>query len=490
MVAVSSTLEPDIQNRLGPEIRLPGAAGSISHHPELDILELVKKPTLTAPVIDGFGQIEAPTDPQDGELGIGGLEMAWNPDDLFSIAFVVGGRMGAVDSDWSTSQFQEPGPSLDDAVAGFIGAPTAFNGLGFGGLFGGEVDPFNSGRVFAPSQAEDDLGAAFVATRAKFRPSEATSFGLVATRGGASAQDTSLFGFDVTHKIDGHQVEAWLQQSLGSSAQEEMESDRSAIGASLAGDLLGLRYAVGWRRIGDGFESGLGASAARGSHAMLGRIDGGIALEAIPFFRRWEFGVKVRVDTDLELDPNAADFDIDAVRLVADTGDRLEFGLRRAKRISTQDFNETTREIEIHDRYRIGISSDPSREVQWQGQVDFGDAEASAVATYKGVARWSPGGGFQIGGMISADRMSDDRRMNETLRAAVDGGFGVGRVGTVRSRFGYDAARSQVSLGHSIGWALAHNASVAISVEQALPVIVTNGQTPVLRTRLSGRFEF
>lgn len=490
IVAGSTTFEPDTQNTLLPGIRLPGAAGSMSHHPDLDILQLVKKPSLTAPVIDGFGQIQPPSDPEDGELGIGGLEMAWNPDELFSVAMVVGGRMGAMDSDWSAAEHQDTGPSFDEAITGLTGAPTAFNGLGFGGLFGAEIDPFNAGRVFVPNQAEDDLAAAFIATRAKFRPSEATTFGFVATRGGAASQDTSIFGFDVAQEIGEHQVEAWLQQSLGSSDRSKVESDRSAIGASLGGDLFGLRYAVGWRRIGDGFESGLGATGARGSHAMLGRIDGGIALESIPFLRRWEFGLQARVDTDLELDPNAVDLDIDAIRLVATTGDRLEFGVRQAKRIQTQEFSETEREIETHERYRIGISSNPSRSVQWQGQVDFGDPEANIVATWKGRARWSPGGGFQIGGMLAADRRLDDRRTNETLRAAVDGGFGIGRAGTVRSRFGFDGSSSQVSLGHSIGWNLDHNASIAISVEQDLPVIVMDGRTPVTRTRLSGRFEF
>ena len=490
IVAGSATLEPDTQNMLVPGILLPGAAESMSHHPDLDILELVRKPSLTAPVIDGFGQIRSPSDPAEGELGIGGLEMAWNPDELFSVAVVVGGRMGAMDSDWNALEHQDTGPSFDEAVTGLTGAPTAFNGLGFGGLFGGEIDPFNAGRVFVPNQAEDDLAAAFVATRAKFRPSDATSFGFVATRGGAAAQDTSLFGFDVTQKIGEHQVEAWLQQSLGSSDQAEMESDSSAIGASLGGDLFGLRYAVGWRRIGDGFESGLGATGVRGSHAMLGRIDGGIALESIPFLQRWEFGLQARVDTDLELDPNAVDFDIDAIRLVATTGDRIEFGLRQAKRIRTKEFVETETEMETHERYRIGISSNPARSVQWKGEVDFGDPEADIVATWKGRARWSPGGGFQIGGMLAADRRLDDRPSNETLRAAVDGGFGVGQAATVRSRFGFDASRSQISLGHSIGWNLDHNASIAISVEQDLPVIVMNDRTPVTRARLSGRFEF
>ena len=471
-------------------IHLPVGPGSVVNHPDLDILDLVKKPQTTPPVIDGFGRIEAPTDAEDGDLGIGGLEMAWNPEDLFSVAVVIGGRMGAIDRGWTGPEFAQIDAPLDDPVTGLTGAPTAFNGLGFGGVFGGEINPFESNRVFMPSRAEDDLGAAFVATRAKFRPSKETSFGFVATRGGASDADTSLLGFDFSQKIGGHQVEAWMQQTLGSSERMDVESDSSAIGASLGGDLLGLRYTVGWRRIGDGFESGLGATGVRGSHAMLGRIDGGIALESIPFLQRWEFGLQARVDTDLELDPNAVDFDIDAIRLVATTGDRIEFGLRQAKRIRTKEFVETETEMETHERYRIGISSNPARSVQWKGEVDFGDPEADIVATWKGRARWSPGGGFQIGGMLAADRRLDDRPSNETLRAAVDGGFGVGQAATVRSRFGFDASRSQISLGHSIGWNLDHNASIAISVEQDLPVIVMNDRTPVTRARLSGRFEF
>ncbi|MAD78951.1 MAG: hypothetical protein CMJ51_06220 [Planctomycetaceae bacterium] len=483
-------------------IHLPVGPGSVVNHPDLDILDLVKKPQTTPPVIDGFGRIEAPTDAEDGDLGIGGLEMAWNPEDLFSVAVVIGGRMGAIDRGWTGPEFAQIDAPLDDPVTGLTGAPTAFNGLGFGGVFGGEINPFESNRVFMPSRAEDDLGAAFVATRAKFRPSKETSFGFVATRGGASDADTSLLGFDFSQKIGGHQVEAWMQQTLGSSERMDVESDSSAIGASLGGDLLGLRYTVGWRRIGDGFESGLGTSGVRGSHAMIGRLEGGLPIDAVPFFQRWEFAIKARMDTDLELDPNAIDLDIDAIRLVTETGERIEFGLRQSKRITRLEFPDsggdseigsetrTETEIETHDRYRVGISSDPGRPIRWQGQVDFGDAEASTLATWQGGARWSPGGGVQIGGTLAADRSLDDRRLNETLRAAVDGGFGVGRMATVRSRFGYDASTSRITLGHAIGWTLDHQASISVSVEQDLPVIALEGRSSVLRARLSGRFEF
>jgi hypothetical protein len=483
-------------------IHLPVDPGSIANHPDLDILDLVKRPQTTPPVIDGFGRIEPPSDAEDGDLGIGGLELAWNPEDLFSVAVVVGGRMGAIDRGWSGPEFAETDTPLDDPITGLTGAPTAFNGLGFGGVFGGETNPFESNRVFTPSRAEDDLGAAFVATRAKFRPSEETSFGFVATRGGASDADTSLLGFDFSQKIGGHQVDAWMQQTLGSSEQMEVESDSSAIGASLGGDLLGLRYTVGWRRIGDGFESGLGTSGVRGSHAMIGRLEGGLPIDVVPFLQRCEFAIKARMDTDLELDPNAIDFDIDAIRLVAKTGERIEFGLRQSKRITRLEFpgpeddsdngseTRTETETETHDRYRVGISSDPRRPIRWQGQVDFGDAEASTLTTWKGGARWSPGGGVQIGGTLAADRSLDDRRLNETLRAAVDGGFGIGRMATVRSRFGYDGSNSRITLGHAIGWTLDHQASISVSVEQDLPVIAAEGRNSVLRARLSGRFEF
>ena len=61
-------------------------------------------------------------------------------------------------------------------------------------------------------------------------------------------------------------------------------------------------------------------SAAVGSHAMLGRMGWSVPLDGLGFLKSWEFGIRTRVDTDLEFDPRAIDLVIDAARFLTVNG--------------------------------------------------------------------------------------------------------------------------------------------------------------------------
>lgn len=455
--------------------------------PTLDVLDLIDEPIEMRPRIGGFGRLQDTADPTVGNRGIGGLDVSWRADEFISVALVAGGRMNAIDE----GRFgAATGPSDFEAspkpLANLTGRPTSFDGLGFGGELGSEVAPFDPNRVFQASGTEDDLRATFLATRAVIEPGQGTRLGFVATNGGSGDGDVSVFGFDVSQQLGDHRLDAWVQQSSGLAGSEEAEQDRSAIGASLAGRIEGLSYSMGWRRIGDGFESGLGTTGRTGSHALSGRLDWGVDLVDLPLVRRWEFGVRARYDTDLDFEANTLGLNIDATRLLMESGDRIEFGLRQMRRQDGVELDE----VETHERFRLAVISDPRQSVQWRSEVTFGDPEGTVGTSWRGSARWSPGGGFVLGGTIRVDRPIDGGETRETMRTAVDGGFRIGTVADIRSRVDYDAVDERISLGQGIGLRLDHAASMSITVEQRLPSTRRVDRTAEFRARIGGRFEF
>ena len=219
---------------------------------------------------------------------------------------------------------------------------------------------------------------------------------------------------------------------------------------------------------------------------MSGTLDWGIDLVDLPLVRRWEFGVRARYDTDLDFDAGTLGLDIDATRLLMENGDRIEFGLRQTRRQDRLDLDEP----ETHDRFRLAVISDPSKSVRWRSEVAFGDPEGTVGTAWKGSARWSPGGGFDLGGTVKVDRPIDGRETRETMQTAVDGGFRIGNATDIRSRVNYDAGEQRISLGQGIGFRLDHAASVSITIEQKLPSTRDIDQLAEFRARIGGRFEF
>ena len=511
--AMSGPVSPSPDRDLAPGLTLPAPADrlAILARPLDDPAALIAGPALfdardlepldflhrrptggeTLPTVGGFGRIARSEDPTRGDLGVGGLDLSWRPDDMLSVGLVAGGRMdaigggrpgvGAIDHD-----LLDPGPWPSDPVPALAARARAFDGLGFGGESASEVSPFQINRAYRASGSADDLRSTFLATRAVLRPVDGTSVGFVATRGGGADGDASLVGVDVAQNVAGQRVEAWIQQAMGASGPGEPESDRAAMGASLGGAVGGVRYGVGWRRIGDGFESGLGSTGARGSHAMTGRVGWSLPIEAIPFVRTWEFGVRARFDTDLEFDPRRLQLDIDAMRLVATTGDALEFGIRQERAGVGGDFMQA----DLVERFRVAVASSGSRPLRLGAGFEFGDEVRGTAASWNGTARWAPGGGFDLGGSLALDRTLDDRRATDTIRTAVDGGFGLGRIGNLRTRVGFDAARARVSVGQSIGLDLDHGASISVAIEQEWPTLPEPGQEGTVRARIGGSFEF
>ncbi|MEE2972765.1 MAG: hypothetical protein VX672_06545 [Planctomycetota bacterium] len=455
--------------------------------PPLDVLDLIDDPVESRPRIGGFGRLRDTVDPTVGRRGIGGLDLSWRADERISIAVVAGGRMNAIDGGRIGAA---PGPTVleeaETSLENLAGRPTSFDGLGFGGELASEVSPFEAGRVFQSAGTEDDLRAAFLATRAVFQPGRGTRFGFVVTNGGSEDGDVSVFGFDLSQELAGHRLDAWVQQSSGIAGDGDGEQDRSAIGASLAGRVVGLSYSMGWRRIGDGFESGLGNAGRPGSHALSGRLDWGIDLVELPLVKRWEFGVRARYDTDLDFEANTLGLNLDATRLLMESGDRIEFGLRQIRRQDGVNLDE----IDTHERFRLAVISDPRQAVRWRSEVTFGDPDDTVGTSWRGSARWSPGGGFDLGGTIRVDRPIDGGETRETMRTAIDGGFRIGAVADIRSRVDYDAANEAISLGQGIGIRLRNAASVSITVEQKLPSTRGVDQVSRFRARVGGRFEF
>lgn len=462
--------------------------------PDLETLDLLLSrpavPSSTGPSVTGFGRVSATDDPTRGDLGVGGVDLAWRPDRLISIGVVAGGRMDAADSARRRPSFGadliDPAPWPSDPVTQLAARATAFDGLGFGGESAAEVSPLLADRLYQAPASGHDLRGTFLATRAVLRPSDDTSVGLVATRGGGADGDASLVGLDVSQSIAGQRLDAWVQQSMGASGPGEEESDRAAIGASLGGSLAGIRYGVGWRRIGDGFTSGLGSSGSRGSQAMMGRLGWAVPIDVIPGLRTWEFGVRARFDTDLALDPQKLQLDIDAMRLVATNGDAVEFGIRQSRVASGVRFAES----ELLERFRVAVATNPGRPLRLGAGVTFGDPLGTTAATWQSTARWVPGGGFDLGGSFALDQTLDERHAADTIRTAVDGGFGVGEFASIRTRFGFDAARSRVTVGQSIGLALDHAASVSMAIEQEWPTVSGSGGDGIVRARVGGSFRF
>lgn len=445
-------------------------------------------PRSTPPRLSGFGRVAASEDPAEGRLGIGGVDLTWRPDPILSIGVMAGGPMDVVDA---TRGHPDPGDlasfgdAPDRAVPDLAGRSTAFDGLGFGGESAADVSPFLADRVYRSTGATD-LRSTFAATRAVLRPLGGTSVGLVATRGGGRDGDASLVGFDVSQAMAGQQVDAWIQQSMGGPGDEDRGSDRSAFGASLGGDLAGIRYGVGWRRIGRGFESGLGSTGRAGSHAMTGRLDWRLPIDGIPLIRSWEVGVRARYETDLAMDPSRFLVDIDAMRLTATSGDTIEFGIRQERMTDATAFEASN----LVERFRLAVASDASRPLRIGGGVTFGDPEGLAATTWEGKARWAPGGGFDLGGVISIDETFAGREASDTIRTAVDGRFGLGRLGTALTRVDFDARRRRLAVVQAIGLDFDAATSLSVSVEQDWPTEPRPGEDGVVRARIGGSFRF
>ena len=94
---------------------------------------------------------------------------------------------------------------------------------------------------------------------------------------------------------------------MGDGGDGDRDADRSAVGASIGGDLGGVKYGVAWRRLGEDFDSGLGRTGTAGTHAITGRMGWSLPLEGMPFLKSWEFGVRTRFDTDLQLESRSID---------------------------------------------------------------------------------------------------------------------------------------------------------------------------------------
>ncbi len=138
----------------------------------------------------------------------------------------------------------------------------------------------------------------------------------------------------------------------------------------------------------------------------------------------------------------------------------------------------------------MAVVSDPGAALKLLGQVDLGEYGSNGAATWNGAARWTPGGGFHLGGSIRAESRTDDMELKETLLTSIDGGFSVGENASFQSSLGFDSARDRLSVGHSVGWSFQGNAALSIRVEQQLPVTTASVEPILVRASIGGKIEF
>ena len=489
------------QETLGPRepsIALDGlgSRGSMLLHlnPDLEALDLLLRTDQraeTMPKVSGFGRVSGVEDPARGTLGVGGVDLDWRPSRTLSVAVVAGGRIDRSRAFESERLNGDPSSFLefeDRTGPKFASRSTAFDGLAFGGESAADANPFAADRVFSTPTEARGLEQSFFATRAVFRPADGSSIGVIATRGGGTTGDSSLFGFDLDQRIAGQRVQAWVQHAVGEDVDDARDADRSAIGASIDGDLGGVKYGVAWRRLGEDFDSGLGRTGAAGTHAITGRMGWSLPLEGMPFIKSWEFGVRTRFDTDLQLESRRIDLSIDAARFRLASGDRISFGIDQ--RIQTASTNLADDFTDRRERFRVGIDTNPARPFQFGGSIVFGDPVGVVDTSWRGGARWKAAPGLDLSGEIAIDRRIDGIAAGDTLRTALNGRARIASDMTIAARFGFDAARERVSLGQEIGFRIARNASLSMRLDQDLAFQNATDARPVLRASLRGSFEF
>ena len=458
---------------------------------DLEVLDLILREEIDdgiIPRVGAFGRIAGVEDPTRGTLGIGGIDLDWRPSETLAVAVVAGGQIDTSDAFRPPDQGRGGWPTDVtnlDAPVRLANRSVAFDGLGFGGESAADANPFVGDRLFSTPSGATGLERNFIATRAVLRPSAGSSFGFVATRGGGLNGDASLLGCDVDQIIGGQRIQAWIQHAMGDSGNSEVQTDRSAVGASIGGVIGSVKYGIAWRRLGDGFESGLGRVGAIGSHAMLGRMGWSIPLEGLGFLKSWEFGIRTRVETDLEFDPQSIDLVIDAARFLTATGDQLNFGIEQNRRVDADQASEDQRE-----RFRIGIDTNPSRPLRLMGSVAFGDPVGVVDTAYQGVARWQAAPGIDLGTAIAFDRRIDGIAPGDTLRTSFDGRATLDAWATVAARITFDAAQERISLGQEIGLRVARDATISLRIDQALPSHRDSQSEPALRASIKGSFRF
>jgi len=458
---------------------------------DLEVLDLILREEIndeSIPRVGAFGRIAGVEDPTRGTLGIGGIDLDWRPSQTLAVAVVAGGQIDASDAfrtpDRGSAGWRTDAPNLHEPVR-LANRSVAFDGLGFGGESAADASPFVNDQLFSTPSRASGLERNFIATRAVLRPSAGSSFGFVATRGGGLNGDASLLGCDVDQTIGGQRIQAWIQHAMGDSGNAEVQTDRSAIGASMGGVIGSVKYGIAWRRLGDGFESGLGRVGAIGSHAMLGRMGWSIPLEGLGFLKSWEFGIRTRVETDLEFDPRSMDLVIDAARFLTATGDQLHFGIEQNRRIDADQGSEDQRE-----RFRMGINTNPSRPLRLMGSVAFGDPVGVVDTAWQGVARWQATPGIELGTAIAFDHRIDGIASGDTLRTSFDGRAKLDAWATVAARITFDAAQERISLGQEIGLRVARDATISLRIDQALPSNRDSQSRPALRASIKGSFRF
>ena len=470
----------------------PMIAGLTSDFEALDLLLREDQRSETMPKVNGFGRVNGVEDPACGILGIGGVDLDWRPSRTLSVAVVAGGRIDRSRAFESERTAASSSPFLErDAWAGpkLASRSSAFDGLAFGGESAAEANPFAGERLFATPAEARGLERNFFATRAVFRPADGSSIGLIATRGGGLTGDSSLFGFDLDQRIAGQRVQAWVQHAMGDAAEDEQDTDRSAVGASIDGSLGGVKYGVAWRRLGEHFDSGLGRTGTAGTHAITGRMGWSLPLEGMPFVKSWEFGVRTRFDTDLQLESRSIDLSIDAARFQMETGDRISFGIDQRIRTAVKPFEDDF--TDRRERFRVGIDTNPSRPFQFGGSIAFGDPVGVVETSWRGGARWKAAPGLDLSGEVAIDRRIDGIAAGDTLRTALNGRARIASDMTLAGRFGFDAGRERVSLGQEIGFRIARNASLSMRLDQDVPFqSKVGGGRPVLRASVRGSFEF
>jgi hypothetical protein len=292
---------------------------------------------------------------------------------------------------------------------------------------------------------------------------------------------------DVDQMIAGQRVQAWVQHAMGDSGNSEVQADRSAVGASIDGAIGGIEYGIAWRRLGDGFESGLGNVGSIGSHAMLARMGWSIPLEGLGFLKSWEFGIRTRVDADLEFDPRSIDLVIDVARFLTVTGDQVKLGIEQKRRIEAEADRITE---DQQERFRVGIDTNPDRPLRLGGSVAFGDSVGVVETAWQGAARWRAAPGIDLGTAIAFDRRIDGITSRETLQTSFDGRATLDAWATVAARITFDAAQERISLGQEIGVRVARDATLSLRIDQALPSNRDSQSRPALRASIKGSFRF
>jgi hypothetical protein len=460
---------------------------------DLEVLDLIlckERNDESMPRVGAFGRISGVEDPTRGTLGVGGIDVDWRPSSTLAVAVVAGGRIDASDAFRSADQDQtgwQKGVPGFDAPVRLANRSAAFDGLGFGGESAAEANPFAGERLFSTPSEADGLERNFLATRAVLRPSAGSSFGLVATRGGGRDGDASLLGLDVDQMIAGQRVQAWVQHAMGDSGNSEVQADRSAFGASIGGAIGGIEYGIAWRRLGDGFESGLGNVGSIGSHALCARMGWSIPLEGLGFLKSWEFGIRTRVDADLEFDPRSVDLVIDVARFLTVTGDQVKLGIEQKRRIEAEADRITE---DQQERFRVGIDTNPDRPLRLGGSVAFGDSVGVVETAWQGAARWRAAPGIDLGTAIAFDRRIDGITSRETLQTSFDGRATLDAWATVAARITFDAAQERISLGQEIGVRVARDATLSLRIDQALPSNRDSQSRPALRASIKGSFRF